>query len=1781
MLNEYYKFIANHIKESFVQDQTLKSGDKFFIHLDQPEDVLQLSQAFKDLDGIIIFEESILGDQVDENHSTYKATAFVTNNNKTVIVANTAEDISDAFLARLRNKVALQSGDYKDSVFIGILSEELETVISGSINLKKVGLPLNMLVIKKELEKLLKTPDINMVHKHVFLDTIDRIVEEYHEMNSDFIEFKSLYEIIKTKTIEKEQYAEFNMFYDPDLETFSKKEAAKRIEDNKDLFQLVDSEKKYGTDNQGLSKYFTPTLITELVKDDWTELNYSTLAADVTKFNELQQSSKVEYLEMSMEVIPKSEYWDRSLKETSAAKRTRHIIIFNAEKTKEISLQIPLKLKGKVKQLNESSFKYTNNNNLSINTNIKHKNIDVELTIDDANALSSIELKYAHKFKDQVAKSANTEVTFKILILPVESCLFESQKTKYICEPKKNRLVLTQDSESIKIGQLSNPLEKEVTITEENFLVNIDESEVNRFTIEPNLFNEDGELSLTLNINKSRVNLGIKAETTYSLPIKAINITKNLREKKMNFNWIQESNRLIQGNREYYAEDSYVNYLKWETQWQQKAYQHASADGEQLREIVIKVDDRLRESYGYFLQYFENQKTIASLTRVEPEFEKRAYEYLKVYQTLISEFEEDQAPLEKGVDLFKFGTIVANEKVYLTPYHPLMVAYKLEYYRVLESEEIDEGTLKRLKTEALLPFIYNKDNEVYKPESQEVLQEWLVYRPEEAITVTDANQFLEQVVNDKLQQFETHFKYLFLPQSKAPLQLNVINITNDLEVVKGIIQWLLKKTTTKSALKKLKPIEVTLYSEYNDHSSFDQLANLKTVEEFEHIFNIKLKKQQEFETEDLLKLIQNNITFYKSSLKLHEELKYSHITFYKMNSKKDYSVQNINDMETGFAINGLYNSVPSMKYKSMYKSGFGTKGYNIENTEQLLVTAELINELAANIKDEGRSGYRKKQSIVSNTNSADNAELKLLFEKSNWVTFIDPGVGLEFFKKIDSELMVIHYSDQYSSSSRYDAITVTNRTKQYETVIEDYLKDKDVLCDNKQLSDAITTFNTINGEWLLRVIGSRDNYSREKLSLASAIKYALAYFAHEKIVWVPISLEEILRVVGVYHLSKKDGIFTAKNLGVTGEKSDDLLLMGLSKTKSGLKMYMYPIEVKIGFNQTDVIKKAENQAKATAQLFKNVLVNNKYPIFKTKFYKNFFVQLYIANAQKMQNSKLWQNQDFGIEDSVKSDLLKGNIEFSVDHTKYIGEGAIISFKTDANKRSAKLGIETNLLYLDLTMNDGYKGITQSFEELKLFIHENSSDFSQKELLNNNFDVEKNGFSQKNISNSIEVQEVEIQEEVVEVEVEEVEEQEEEVVEVVEVEEQVEVELEEEVEVVKESVGSNPIKYTDISNVRIEIGEMEEQNRKIFWEYGKYGANAIANRHLLISGASGQGKTYLMQCLILELSKQGISNIVIDYTDSFLHNQLDPVFLDSMDGRLTQRIVYKDKLPVNPFKRYKIDLGFGDGIAVDEDDVDIAERFKSIFASEYRDLGIQQQNLLYELTIEGLKRYGDKMSLTHLKELLIEEDTPTAKKTLSQIVPLIDRNPFITDEAIDWTDHIEKRGEVLIIQLKGYTRNVQLLITEFILWDLWHYSTLNGNQKQPMPVIMDEAQNLDHTEGSPSAYILTEGRKFGWSGWYATQALSTLNSDEITRLQNAATKLYFKPPSTEVATLTKYIGVDRDQKDKWAEKLQNLAKGQCVFSGSTLLEDGELSNPINTIVNITSLETRRDNYKANK
>lgn len=153
--------------------------------------------------------------------------------------------------------------------------------------------------------------------------------------------------------------------------------------------------------------------------------------------------------------------------------------------------------------------------------------------------------------------------------------------------------------------------------------------------------------------------------------------------------------------------------------------------------------------------------------------------------------------------------------------------------------------------------------------------------------------------------------------------------------------------------------------------------------------------------------------------------------------------------------------------------------------------------------------------------------------------------------------------------------------------------------------------------------------------------------------------------------------------------------------------------------------------------------------------------------------------------------------------------------------------------------------------------------------------------------------------------------------------------------------------------------------------------------------------------------------------------------------------------------------------------------------------------------------------------------------------------------------------------------MQVIITEMMLWDAWYFTKKYGSKDRPFAVVLDEAQNLSHTIKAPSAAILTEGRKFGWSAWFATQSLKVLKDDEVVRLLQSAFKLYFKPTDDEMIKIAKQL--DAAGGVNWLPEIQKLKKGQCIVVGDKRKANGMVGPAEPVITDISSFDARLSKY----
>ncbi|WHY94710.1 DNA phosphorothioation-dependent restriction protein DptH [Neobacillus cucumis] len=1713
MLNQFYKYLSEKLIK-FFSGQSFNGGERFYLQFDEENQVEKFYHVLR---------ETAKSEDFQYQHefgSPYLTYAIRILDIK-VVVAATINNVTPDFLVTLRNKVVEQNGDWKRTVLLSVCHETLDSIRGGSSDLQKEGMPFHVKSITKTLKEEIENSNLSRAEKEV-VNFFLKNKEEDMVLQPALWDFAEVLALIYQGNIKEKDYSNLGLFYDDNLNQFKPAQMRKRLEENNELFEKIQHFHQYDNLNQQLEKLFDDKGVSRLKKDNWKEEKYTFVKESHEKNS---KNPPLGYLEATKKFTEEGlQFWEKAQLETNAGQRKRHIIVFNPERLELINFNFQFDDNLKKEFIHKKSANFCRTSGKKLKVEIPHSSGEITFK----------QVVYIHN------NEARSRYEFNIAIVECELGDLKGIQTFYQVSHKDKRIVIQNDGEPIILGSNLKNFE-EVLVENEDSDIEITNQGLGKEISFSSPAWSDDNLKCSISINGFIIPITIKDRAIRSSVVSPIKIWTQKREKQSHFNF--ENGRLKQESSDFYPKEEFKLFLEYEKLWIQSGFKHAKTSINGLEAIDVDIPKEVEVAYDNLISYYRSENLLPSLAFLNEKLTELSSIYIKAFNKAILNIQENTILSKEQKNLFNLGMLQDSNQIMLTPVHPLNIAYQLAINNELGIEMVENHILNRLHPNNLLPYLYGKDDELYKPIIHQNAQEWIIFQPITKVSIGESNVFLANVIQQKLRQFIEHFNYLFLQGSESPIRINVVQINNDEEVFKGLFNFI-KWQVEKYGPNKVIPIEVALYQSSEIISAFEAFSMYDDFEIIESKFGISLETKG-LDPVDMLRIVRETIRYYK--LMDTGKYEYAHISFYKMISRDGKANDNMDEIETGINLEGILSSVTSITARKDYRTGFGTKNIPDENI-LLIETAKNLNELASNLENCGRSPYHKKQSIVTMASSFNEQILEGLYDSSYWVTFIDPSVGIDFFQQSNRNLLIIHYSDQYTSSNQYDSITVTDKAQQYRHVIQHYLRDNNVPANVDKIDNAIRAFNCINGEWLLRIIGSKGQFTREKLSIISAIKYTMSYFYHPNILWVPVSLEEILRIAGAVNLTKSEGIFSAKNLGVRGVHSDDLLLLGLEITEADeIFIHYYPVEVKIGINSDSIISKAKEQINSTRLLLDKQLRKVDKNGFKNKFFRNFFIQLLLANVQKFVLNDLWPEQNFNSIEKVKARLLNDDYQIGYHLKPLIGKGAILSFRKDATWRSANQ--DEGTLILELTEEDGYTGVVEDIQILKERIHSGKTDINSSELLANTYK-----HSDMSVQNPDDNDQKNMNESEVGIDI-------------------------------NTSASSElfPIDNMDktisksLSDVRILMGSVVGSTKEIFWEYGH---PKLPNRHLLISGKSGQGKTYFIQCLLMELASNGISSIIFDYTDGFKKSKLEEEFKKHLGSNLEQFLVARDKFPINPFKRNQKELDEGEYI--DEDDIDIAERMKSVLAAIYNDLGIQQQNAIYQAIIRGLKKFGDKMNLQLLREELEEDTSTPAKTALSQLNPMIDKNPFDHTKNYDWAQLENQKGKVFVIQLAGFTRDVQMMITEFILWDLWYYKLQYGDESRPLPVIMDEAQNLDHSDKSPSAKILSEGRKFGWSGWYATQFLKgLLPAEEISRLQMASQKIYFAPPDNEISNIASILSHDNQTRKEWERKLASLNKGQCVVYGPIKAEDSNLKQIPPVVINITSLTERiLNNSKKN-
>ena len=1698
MLKEFYDFIAKRIYSYFFElsfEGALQKGESFCLKLDDFDTVEEVSDAIKEL----ATKENNCGkfEYQCMDGSIYRTFTLQVYNTEIIIAAQINNMTNDFLCATLRN-----AANVAGKPLLMISSNPIDSAKSGSIDMAANGMPFYTDNLMTEIRKMAdESTQLSPLEKRVLDFELKRRDSDVFSDKTSLYEYKDLLSIMSSGNIKKENYPEFRLFPvdgKKDYQNEGKKQIDKKIKENHELFEKIDRSICFGNVEADLAEDFEDSFLMKIEKsrkDDpehWSALfTYAEMIAAMEKKQSkkdnplnIEQKDISVYGDMPLNVLPIDEkVFVRNEGTMKTKKRIRSMMIFNADKYRKIHVRI------------ECNARIMNNDIF----------LDDASYIRDGKSLIFCFVREGISFHKIEIKDDVNNITyvFKMCIIDISpgylsdikrSFVIDYQKVKKKCKVKLKgvgtELVFNSNGATNISEKLNNSTQYKCKYDERLHL----------YTTEEELSDFENEIYIEINFFGIILPLILSPDEMKSIEIVGRRIFKEKFSTKKSFKIEEGGDHFYKGSQEYHAKTNLLRELRSEKRIINERILHGKCKQShetddleiEAKELVLPLS--LKQAYYDLLQSYIDNNTIPTLAYMSEGLKIATENFLREFNELYESLEEGSYLSQEQENGLLLGTLFVgrnDDELLLTPFHPLNLAYQLQLCKETDFENATDIVIDRFNSIYLLPYtIHNK--KIYKVSDQMYSMEWKYYAPVENRKYRGSRRYVPKLIEEKITEFISHFKYFFSDINNKTIRINLINMGDCSDVFNGIAQYFIHAIRKTPDVDRLMKFELHIYSDGKNANVFQNIKEYSRLKAY--LTASKLSFPDGAAMNSLEGVLSKNIECYFHK-DIGNQYEYAHISFYEMESEITSESATMDQIETGISLGGIVSGVPSSKYGQKYRTGFGTK---YAKRTPVIELASKYNSLV----QVGNTGnpYHSGTSISTQIDKLAEEKMLYIYKASNWVVFVDPKVDLDFFseKEANSDLLIIHYSDQYTSSSGYDAITVTHKSKQYSKVIQEYLKEKGVVAKLGDVAKIINLFNAINGDWLLRLVSSKkvigvnkdSTFSREKISIVAAIKFMLAFLRHPDIVWVPVSLEEMLRVSGGAGLSSADGILSYKNLGFDkGPTSDDLLFIGLNHASDQIKIYLYPTEVKTGINGNDIIKKAFQQVSATANGLQKAM-NPEEDITDTIMYKvnrNFLMQLLITSCKKMKVYHVDDTQNWEIIlDKFRLALLNEEYIISTDIQEILGRGSVLSFRQSLTSRKTSFKADT-INFIEMPEKDEFDLILSSVDE----IHADIQDARNNELL-----LFEECKVESLTGDITEITSIKFQE------VEEVNKMDSDDANL----ENREKNDSEDNEKNKKKDEVNDIAEIESTGMKILFGLNQQDGSDVIWEPND--TDILFHTNTGIIGTMGTGKTQFTKSLITQLYLQREKNIgeeeigilIFDYKGDYNESKRD--FVDVTNAT----IIKPYQLPFNPLALTKSKV-FKPLLPIHT-----ANAFKDTISKVYG-LGPKQQDTLFQCIIETYGICGIQSSdpsswdneaptfeqvyqrYANNEEIKKNDSLAAAMNKLHQF-QVFENNPSKTKSLF------EILNGIVVIDLSGYDSDIQSLIVAITL-DLFYVqmqaagsSKLDGKYRQLTKLILvDEADNFMSKGFSSLKKILKEGREFGVGTILSTQFLKHFGSGD--------------------------------------------------------------------------------------
>ena len=1636
---EFYNYISEKIINYFLlNEKPIQNGSRFCLKLDTQEMVDDLdehlsrmiNEKYSHIKGDFGYKHPRTGEEV---YSTYTLKA----NGVEIAIVPKKENMKEDFLATLRNT---------KQTMIMITAAPIDSISKGTADFSAKGYPFNKDVISNEIKKYIENSRLSLGEKEVLKFELERRKNDIFSDKSSLFEYKGLLGITNSDTIKAENFSSFRLLYDDHLEVMdneSEKNIRERISDNHKWYERIDKAVRFGSVADEFSNELDQKFIKELEShqneiNGWDAgINYQELKKSEKKKEEIKnepltvEDIKVYSSNHEEYVFNENyEYFIRNDGDTATKQRKKNILIFNKEKVEDIKLDFLFNRKAQDIKIDPTDMFRSEGKKIVLNIKRELGNCTF------------------HNLKITDTHNSAVKFEFRICIIDISSDYFTDLATSYtISAKRKPSLRVIGANNHIIINRGKPDSVTESIIAGGTYNCSYDKSLILNFDNEA--FSDNSDIDIELAVGGIRIPITIMDEIKQKKSISGLSVFKNKHQKKQSFKLLPENTITISGD-EYYAKDAFRGNLEIEQEFINNKchYVEVLESGEVLCK-TLDIPVEVLCTYERLMAYYKSKGLVPSLTYYTEDLFKLYENYIKAVGDYFKTIKSGDPLTDINKNILKLGTVIHNDgekEICFTPFHPMVAAYQVRLYEEEQIGKVNDNLLRRLACSNLLPYIQNEEKNLYRVIEQSHSPEWIYFAPDYNKRYKGARAFVKKLIAEKIEEYVEHFSWLFREINNKTFRINLINMGDCKEVFLGIMRYYSNALKSNPEPDELEEFVINIYESDNEKNSFSNLSDFQKLKNFINDSDVKFDDNYNDSSVANILTRKINCFFYTNAF----DYEYAHVTFFELDSKADIGTAKMADIKSGVMLDGIISGIPSVFYGKQYRTGYGVK---YGKRTPILSLAEKYNALHR-VANNGNP-YEENMALSSELNKLSKDKMDKIYDSSGWVTFIDPKVDLNFFKDQENkDLLIIHYSDQYTSSSGYDAITVTRKSKQYQNIIKEYLSSRNITTGEKEICGLIDIFNAFNGDWLLHLISERGQFSREKMSILSAIKVILAYYYHPDIIWIPISLEELLRVSGGTGLSSSQGILSAKNLGFeTGKMTDDIMLIGVEERDGKLRVYKHPVEVKIG--DTDaLLSKAKEQVTKTAVEFSKILdLGEKYNLLQNKLIRNFIMQIAVISAEKLKLYGIWDEQNWDkVLNEYRERLLNDEFEFFNCTENHMGVGSIIAFNKNAVNSSVKF--DANIEIVEIPEQTGNEWLVKPISEVKMIIDRESGVY--------NHVIQSSNDERENAPEIF----------------------------------------------AEESAENENLKFRDESHgIKILFGKELSNGNDIIWEPGN--TSKVYHSNTGIIGTMGTGKTQFTQSVITQLYRNQNSNVnfekigilIFDYKGDYNESKADFVNLTNA------KILKPYHLPYNPLSILASDT------KKPLLPIHIANSFKDTISKIYG-LGAKQENVLFNCIKEAYSKKGiipnsestwslEAPTFDDVYKIYYDDDDIKKTDSLAAALTKLAEFEIFEKDASKTLPLFDLLDRVVVVDLSTYDPDIQNLVIAITL-DLFYSqmqasgsSKLNGDFRQITKMILvDEADNFLCGDFASLKKILKEGREFGVGTILSTQFLKHfMTSDE--------------------------------------------------------------------------------------